>query len=261
MFLKIFKHSFLRNIKLICILGAISVAISLLFGTMQAIFKTVELENQYWVGFLVSLSTLAPMAISVLSFASVILVFSSFKKAVATDEAYLTFTLPATPHEQLLARMLSCICSILIISAISLLSNSIYALLTVEMPNFSGIDLSGIGEGSFDVVMLIIEIVLLAISFSLSFLMHVFAIIIGDSYFRTKLKSRAGSVVVVFIVMAEIVLFTFLFVFGIILFVDLATGIATLHLLLWVIILLTNAVTLLLYYLSYLAVGKKLNVV
>lgn len=261
MFLKIFKHSFLRNIKLICILGAISVAISLLFGTMQAIFKSVELQNEYWTGFLVSLSTLAPMAISILSFASVILVFSSFRKAIATDEAYLTFTLPASPHEQLLARMLSSVCLILIISAISIFSNSIYALLTVEMPNFSGIDFSGIGEGSFDEIMLIIEIILLAISCSLNFLMHIFAIIIGDSYFRTKLKSRAGSVVVVFIVMAEIVLFTFLFVFGTIFFIDFATGIASLHVFLWVIIVIVNAVTVLLYYLSYLAVGKKLNVV
>ena len=157
--------------------------------------------------------------------------------------------------------MLSCICSVLIISAISIFSNSIYTLLTVEMPNFSGIDFSGIGEGRFDAIMLIIEIVLLSISFSLNLLMQVFAIIIGDGYFRTKLKSRAGSVVVVFIVMAEIVLFTFLFVFGTIFFIDFATGIASLHVFLWVIIVIINAVTVLLYYLSYLAVGKKLNVV
>ena len=69
-------------------------------------------------------------AISVLSFVEVVMAISAFRKAVATDEAYLTYTLPATAGQQLGARTLTIATWAIISSVVAYISLAIYTTLS-----------------------------------------------------------------------------------------------------------------------------------
>ena len=124
MFLKLFKHSFKRSAKTVIMLSIISVGISLLSGVFYRV--TANFENTYLkalAGILLSLST---FGISAMGFCSIVLVYNNFRKAVATDEAYLTFTLPATPKQQVASRYLSILLWDVIIGFAMVVSSSYF---------------------------------------------------------------------------------------------------------------------------------------
>ena len=108
MLLKLFKRAFNRSAKIVIILSCISVGLGLLSGTFFAIAS--NLSNNVYINTLASvLMAMASFGISGLSLCSMIIVYNHFRKAVTTDEAYLTFTLPATPAKQMGSRYLAII--------------------------------------------------------------------------------------------------------------------------------------------------------
>ena len=103
MFLKLFKHAFRRSAKIAFILSCISVGIGLFSGGFYAIASNFS-ENVYIKTLATVMLGMATFGISALNLCSLIIVYNHFRKAVTTDEAYLTFTLPATPRQQLCSR-------------------------------------------------------------------------------------------------------------------------------------------------------------
>ena len=116
MFLKIFKHAFTRPLKTLLLLILIGIIAGIASGIFQNLYDAVHAKyivlrnNNYAIAqnsrykYLSSLfnvlSVALTLSIIILIVAQLYVVYSSFKKAIATDEAYLTYTLPATNAQQ-----------------------------------------------------------------------------------------------------------------------------------------------------------------
>ena len=110
MLLKIFRHEFkkLRSVSFI-LYGAMIVLGVIIGVSSRAFFRSVESDSASN-GFLVATSSMMIM-VSVLALSGVltvaeICVIYRFYRAVSSDEAYLTFTLPVSMKEQFWARFL-----------------------------------------------------------------------------------------------------------------------------------------------------------
>ena len=108
MFSKIFKTEFVKNVKTFLIIMGAMLGISLVSGILGlASYGEEEGQTVGWLTFACRIVNVLTYPIISFGFASLVYVlFGSFYRAVATDEAYLTFTLPASMKEQFFARLL-----------------------------------------------------------------------------------------------------------------------------------------------------------
>ncbi len=114
MFLKIFRYEFKTVLKIMLITTAVSLGLALLFGgvvrIIEEIIKNASTENPmslvYAQLFSEFVSAIAKVGIAAALAVQEIILFIRFYKSVASDEAYLTFTLPASDKDQHRARTL-----------------------------------------------------------------------------------------------------------------------------------------------------------
>lgn len=126
MFLKIFKHAFLRPLKTGIILGILSLVCALLSAILYNTYYSLIESQNFTVSILLVGSGLLLGVSNISVFAAFIIALAGFKKAVASDEAYLTYTLPATDKEQFWARFLALMTWFAIAIVLSNLSNYLY---------------------------------------------------------------------------------------------------------------------------------------
>ena len=262
MFLKIYKHSFLSSLKTILPLLIIQPSLGVIGGILSklsVIFK----DNLHLATALASISSMMMAAISIMSFAEVIMAISAFKKAVATDEAYLTYTLPATAGQQLGARTLTIATWFVISSVVASISLTIFSVLagtSALRPIIdSSVDLSGLtGESA----LIVFEIVLLAIVFGVSILFHVVFGVLLAQKLSTKTKTRSANILTGMLGFVEMVVI-------LVIFINLLVGLlnsenmevlnAGIHIFLWTMIGIFAFAGGCCYFLSYKFMSRWLN--
>lgn len=126
MFLKIFKHAFLRPLKTGIIICVISLISSIIAGALQSAYINLTVQGELAISIIASASGIFFFVANCSVFLQFALAINEFKKAVATDEAYLTYTLPATDKEQFWARFLALLSWLAIVLALSNLTNYVY---------------------------------------------------------------------------------------------------------------------------------------
>ena len=126
MFVKIFKHAFLRSLKTGIILGVISLISAVLAGVLTNLYNNLQLQGEIVPPIMISASAILQLVANVSGYLAFILAIGEFRKAVATDEAYLTYTLPATPKTQFWARFLALFAWLMISVFLSNITNFIY---------------------------------------------------------------------------------------------------------------------------------------
>ena len=123
MFSKIFKTEFVKNVKTFLIIMGVMLGISLISGLSGLASYDEEGRSVGWISFACRMINALTYPIISFGFAALVYVlFGSFYRAVATDEAYLTFTLPASMKDQLFARLLVIIVWLAIFFAAMILS-------------------------------------------------------------------------------------------------------------------------------------------
>lgn len=257
MFVKIFKHAFLRPLKTVLSLIAVSLIAGILAGFCQMMGK--RADSDHLIKVFRSLSSLSTFAISILAFAQITVVYTSFHKAVATDEAYFTYTLPATTGQQVGARYLS----LLVWNTISLvgfiLSYFLMALFTVKFSVSDG----GVESPPMrlnEIILMMEIIILVGISY-LSVVSHVQFGIVFANALSLKLKRKLSSFLVGLIFFLEFVILVITFILSLDWVIGKAIlGIDFIHLLLWILILLIGGLGSLAYFLTYKFMGRWLNV-
>ena len=256
MFLKLFKHAFCKNMKTSIILLSISVAMSLFSGILYRVSWKLP-DNQYLESLVGSLLGFSSFITYVLCSIPVILVYHSFHKAVATDEAYLTFTLPIKPSQLINARILAVVCWSLITSAVAVISLGISSTLSGGLGFNGSLDLSGIEPSG---ILLILELIIFVIAFDLSSIVHILFAIVLNGALSTKIKSRGSVILVVLLLYAEIAIVTTVSVIiAIFLFDTISKSIFALHLLAWYGIILVSGLGVLTYFLSKKMLTRGLN--
>ena len=187
-----------------------------------------------------------------------IVLFVSFYKSVATDEAYLTFTLPASMKEQFFARLLVIIAWMAIFGASLVLSMSF---LMMSVFNFAGVGakaeiIAAITEMlknfTADTFFILSEVFLLIIAAAMFGIAEVvFAILLGN---RITRRGKLGAAIGILFGIEFVLIFgiTFLATVG---FFD-----VSIHIILWFFILLVAGLDFLLLFFSYRFLSKGLNV-
>ena len=254
MFLKLFKRAFKRPMKTVILLSAISLGIGLVAGLMSLVAKNIN--NPYVQTLSITTIMLCTFGISALSIVSSVLLYNFFRRDVATDEAYLTFTLPATPAEQLGSRFLAILLWSVIISAVSVISYGILIAFGLPMAETN----PGTPSGGFDpnAYMLVVEGILLWLATSLALPVHVIFAIIFNNALSVKMHSKASVIFVILMAYGELMVLGILFM---VLFISsiMADSVIFIHLLLWFFILLISGLSVFLYFTSLKLIGKKLN--
>lgn len=205
MFLKIFKHAFLRPLKSCLLLMGISLLCSVLGGLFYFWSKPIDWQN---LRLLYRIGSLLQFFSKLLLFLQLVIIFISFNKTVATDEAYLTFTLPTSNKEQYWARFFAVAIWSLIVVLLYDLSNFLYS----SLAQISGAKLytfaffSGI-ENFTDVINKIVSTISLLIIF-LSIIAH----FIFDILFYHVLARKFNGVIAWVILLGIIVVETLIFV-------------------------------------------------
>lgn len=259
MFLKIYRHSFLAPLKTLIPIFIIHLVLSILGGISFKITTSLK-ENLPLATLFSVISALSSVGMTGLGIGEIVLVFASFRKAVATDEAYLTYTLPATTGQQLGARTLSIATWYAIITAISTVAMTIYNA-------FSGnglflIDVIPSGEINAEIVWLIIEICIMAVVIIASVLLHVICGILLGQKFSTKTKTKSANVMTILIGFAEgFVLMVIFITLTITLLSSGNTDVITAspHIIIWTITAVAGLLGGLCYFLSYRLMGRWLN--
>lgn len=258
MFLKIYKHSFLAPLKTLIPLIIIHLCEGIIGGVSARVLPAFE-ENVMLYTMFTTLSSLSTMAISVLAFVEIIIVFSSFRKAVSTDEAYLTYTLPATAGQQLGARTLSIATWYVITTAITYVSLAVFMALSGGSPIF---EMTGGIELGEDFSMFTVELVILVIVINASVLVHVIFGILLSQKFATKTKTKSANALTALIGFAEAFLLVFIFIMvmvGLLTSENIANVEVSLHIIIWFFIALFSALGGLCYFLSYKLMSRWLN--
>ena len=271
MFLKIFKHAFMRPFKTVIAMACVSIIAGLFAGVFE------RLSDRLFAKMLVLMDTDSPelskyntlysvfstlksfltLAISILTVFEIVVVYSAFNKAIATDEAYLTYTLPAKNGTQTGARYLSLFVWHVIIFAGATLSSVLITMVS----------------GTFDIAEILIEfdyldvdaelIIALVECTILGFVVFASGIAQGQcgvvvtNALSHKLKRRIASFFVGLVYFIEIVFLPVLFV---VLLVSALTYTFFIHVLIWIFIIIIGSLGGLAYYLSYLLMGRRLNV-
>ncbi len=259
MFLKIFKHAFFRPLKTVVTMIIINVAICVLSGVLSRLAEAFK-DNVTLFTTFTSLAGLLASSVSIFAVIEMIAVYGAFYKAIATDEAYLTYTLPASTKVQLGARFLSLLAWGLIISVASVFALSLQLTLSGTMGTIVKGDPSVEIMISGDLVLIIIEILLLVVVSELSFTAHVVFGALFVQNVSVRLKNKAAPVLAGLLFFAEFVLIGVVFVILLISFL-LSPGdtITSIHIVLCSYIAILGALGGLAYYLSYKFMGRWLN--
>ena len=261
MFLKIFKHAFFRPLKTVVTMIIINVAICVLSGVLSRLADAFK-DNVTLFTTFTSLAGLLASSVSIFAVIEMVAVYGAFYKAIATDEAYLTYTLPASTKVQLGARFLSLLAWGLIISAASSFALSIQLTLSGEIGEISStiggdINVSGVEA---DFVLLILEIILLVIVSELSFTAHVVFGALFVQNLSVRLRNKVAPVLAGLLFFAEFVLIGVVFVIILISFLlSPSDTITSIHIVLCSYIAILGALGGLAYYLSYKFMGRWLN--
>lgn len=261
MFLKIFKHAFFRPLKTVVTMIIINVAICVLSGVLSRLADAFK-DNVTLFTTFTSLAGLLASSVSIFAVIEMVAVYGAFYKAIATDEAYLTYTLPASTKVQLGARFLSLLAWGLIISAASSFALSIQLTLSGEIGEIASIiggdiNVSGVEA---DFVLLILEIILLVIVSELSFTAHVVFGALFVQNLSVRLRNKVAPVLAGLLFFAEFVIIGVVFVILLISFL-LSPGdtITSIHIVLCSYIAILGALGGLAYFLSYKFMGRWLN--
>ncbi len=174
MFLKVYRHEFKSLLKTMLITLAVGLVVALVLGGvtnfMRALAERYNEEGQYNFAIILLTSglSMSPMAIVIVFIAQAIIIFARFYKSVATDEAYLTFTLPSDNVTQYRARFLSLLSWIFICVLALIINFVVYRIVSLigrvwpvaEIFGYYGISLSDVFDG-----LLLTEGITLAIIF------------------------------------------------------------------------------------------------
>ena len=272
MFLKIFKHAFNRPLKtvlsliVVCILaGALSGVCKMLYDNVsekywamirQGIYTPELRQSDYLMSLFRTLSIALIFAIIILSTAEIWIVYSSFKKAVATDEAYLTYTLPATRGQQTGARYLALLSWNAIICIGTFISFICRRAIIGKLINSN----TGVGSNFVELEELIffIEILLLLVVIFASGVSHGQFAIVFSNALSLKLKRRISTFLIGFIFFVEII--SLILVLIVCSFVSVFISSNYPHFTVWLFIVLIGSLGGLTYYLTYKFMGRRLNV-
>ncbi|MCQ2399990.1 MAG: hypothetical protein MJ072_05745, partial [Clostridia bacterium] len=125
MSVKIFKEEFVKIFKQVIITLAMVLGIALICGCLVKILEKGnpgDVKSILYVTF----RDVAPSAITVISAICAFTVYERFNKSVNSDEAYLTFTLPATMRQQIKGRYFALLLWLAIIVVVAFLSDYIF---------------------------------------------------------------------------------------------------------------------------------------
>ncbi len=192
---KIFKREFTRSAKILIILSSITLGLSVASAALSKLAETSD-GNVFVVIFSTLLSGAFGSGISAVSAVETVIVFSGTYKAFATDEAYLTFTLPVSVKDHVKARYLSCLLWTFIIGAVNALSTAITLLF-----GYSGIyegfsEVFSFGAAEIIAGAEIVLLVLCSVFFVVSQIF--FAIIFGMTNAK---KRKLGAIILTLIAM------------------------------------------------------------
>ncbi|MBR2384106.1 MAG: hypothetical protein IKA99_00690 [Clostridia bacterium] len=272
MFLKIFKHAFMRPFKTVIAMLCISVASGILAGLFenlcdgfsQKIMELIETDSpelsKYNTLFSIfnTLAMFLAMAVSILTAFEIVVVYSAFNKAIATDEAYLTYTLPAKSSTQTGARYLSLFVWHVIIFA-GAIASYVFMTMTSGVFNFAEILIEfEYVEVEAELIIALVEVgVLGLVTFASGVAQGQCGVVLANALSH-KLKRRISSFLVGFTFFVEVVTLTILLV--VILLSPLVRLDVFVHLLIWIYIVVIGSLGGLAYYLSYMLMGRRLNV-
>lgn len=263
MFSKIFKTEFVKNMKTFFIIMGVMFGISLVSGLLGLVSYGEGNGPTETAGWLVSACRIINfLTYPIISFGFAALdyvLFGSFYRAVATDEAYLTFTLPASMKDQFFARLLVIIVWLAIFFAAVIVSSTV-AFMPMRLKYGIGGLASVFGElfrnmtvNSFFVSLEVFLLVSGGVLFLISSV--VFAILFSNRISRRK---KAGKVIATLTVMGFVLEVAFAF---------LLSGLAnsgffnvSVHVVLWFFILLVAGIDFLMLFFSYRFLSKGLNV-
>ncbi len=214
MSVKIFKHEFLRIFRAVRTLLILSVLGAVGFGLICDLLKISDarlLTNFFSIAY-----SLSEFVLSVFTIVSIIAIYRTFYRAIATDEAYLTFTLPAKMKSQISGRYFAILLWTVICILVGALSTVIFeTLCPVENLIADSGNLFDFQGLNFSAVMMIIEIILIAVfSFTSGVMQIMFAIILGSAIAK---KHKEGVAVGILVLLGFIE--GFLITFGIVFFV------------------------------------------
>ena len=272
MFVKIFKHAFMRPFKTVIFMACISMVAAILSGIFQNVcdgfseklYLLQDIESPEWSKYSTlesifgTLAGFLTLATSILITFEIVVVYSSFNKAIATDEAYLTYTLPASNGVQTSARYLS-----ILVWHVLIFIGAIIAYIFMSM-----------ADGLFEVVEMIIdsifvefdaetlfgltELGILGLVIFVSGVAHGFFGVVMTNVLSHKLKRKISSFLVWMLFLFEIVV-----LFMILVIVSTSPLVYTdayVHVLIWIYIVIIGCLGALFYYLSYIFMGRRLNV-
>lgn len=280
MFSKIFKTEFVKNAKTFLIIMAVVLGVSIVSGLLSSLSSYISglydsaLPNPNFQGkampVIVTWLDIASAILTVFTFPAVygghaalaIVLFVSFYKSVATDEAYLTFTLPASMKEQFFARLLVIIAWMAIFGASLMLSMSF---LMVSVFNISWVGdkaefIAAITEMlknfTADTFFIISEVFLLIIAAAMFGIAEVvFAILLGN---RITRRGKLGAAIGILFGIGFAL--EFVLIFGITFLATVGFFDVSIHIILWFFILLVAGLDFLLLFFSYRFLSKGLNV-
>lgn len=255
MFLKLFKRSFCKNLKSSIVLLSLSVAISVLSAVLYLVSKEIS-DNLYVVTVIESVRAFASLASYIMCMIPVVLTFYSMHKAFATDEAYLTFTLPATTYQHLNSRILSTVCWMVISSIFMAIS------IFITTATAGGLNVGGGNANhtvSFEEFLLVVEVVILLLSLGLSSILHIVFAIVFNGMLMTKMKKRGATIIVVLILYLEVAVVGTLVLLFVIFALNSLDWDYLAHWLILGVTLITLSLTALCYFISYKILNRSLN--
>lgn len=260
MFSKIFKTEFVKNVKTFLIIIGVMLGISLISGLSGLASYDEEGRSVGWISFACRMINALTYPIIMFGCAALVYVlFGSFYRAVATDEAYLTFTLPASMKDQFFARLLVIIVWLAIFFAAMILSFVVASMsmrikggIIVIAPSFGEL-FKNMTVNSF---FILLEVFLL-VSGGALFLISavVFAILFSNRLSRRK---KIGKVIGTLTLMGFFLEVAFAFLLSGL--VNSGFFNVPVHVILWFFILLVAGIDFLMLFFSYRYLSKGLNV-
>lgn len=259
MFLKIYKHAFLRSLKTGIILGVISLASALFAGILYKVLLGLEKQDEMAVSILMSASGILYFVANVAVFLQFALAINDFRKAVATDEAYLTYTLPASDKEQFWARYLALFTWLAIALVLSNLVNYMYFVIIGDTNAKLWVLYLFTKIRKFEDFIICIEIVLAIAVVCASIVASFMSSILQFQALGARFNDKLAVFIMAGIYFVETFVFFVIFIFMLV--ITLNTGNTGLHVWIWSIIAYFGAIGGLNMFFSRKIMGRWLNLV
>ena len=256
---KIFRREFVRSAKLLGILCAVTAGLALASSGF-AVLGRIGANNQFVVFFTLFAQNAFTSGISAVAAAETVIIFAGVYKAFATDEAYLTFTLPVSIGDHVKGRYLSCLLWTFIVGAVNLLA---YGMIFFVGSGYElGVIISALDLGAGEILMgaEICALVVVMVFYSVSQIF--FAIIFGMTVAK---KRKLGAIILTVIVMyviegvvlsALIAIATVVLVFA----TDGGAEVIATNVILFVLIVAAAGIAFAFYKIAYGILNKRLNV-